>query len=110
VRAVFHYRCLTYVYEVHSQVDVYVYQVNEFEKEALFRRVHNVYEEHHEGLNRITDVGYRLYYSADQHGQSHLWCSKGWLFVFRTLSKADQGPFIRKYLNATTAREEQNLQ
>ncbi len=85
-----------------DRIEVFVFEVNDLEKEALYGRVHDAYEDSQDGYQRITDVGYRLYYSSSQHGQNHLWWSKGWLLVFRTLSDSDQEQFIHSYYKATT--------
>lgn len=85
-----------------DEIEVFVFEVNDLEKEALFERVHDVYENEQGSFKIISDVGYRLYYSSSQHGQNHFWWSKGWLLVFRTLSDTDQEPFIKSYFKATT--------
>jgi hypothetical protein len=85
-----------------DRIEIFVFEANDLEKEALFGRVHDAYEESQGSYKRITDVGYRLYYSSSQHGQNHLWWSKGWLLVFRTLSDSDQERFIESYFQATS--------
>jgi hypothetical protein len=86
-----------------DRIEVFVFQTNELEKEALFGRVHETYEDIQEGFKRITDIGYRLYFSSDEHGQNHLWWSKGYLLVFRTDGDWDQEQFIDNYFKATSA-------
>jgi hypothetical protein len=88
-----------------DKIEVFVFQANDLEKEALFGRVHETYEDSQGGFKRITDVGYRLYYSSSQHGQNHLWWSKGVLLVFKTDSESDQEHFIETYFQATTVPE-----
>ena len=86
-----------------SQIDVYLYYVSELEKEALFGRVKEVYEDEDEGLKRITNLGYRLFYSSSLNHQNHLWWMKGWLLVFRTHDSEDREAFVKSFLEATSA-------
>lgn len=88
-----------------SRIDVFVYRATELEKEALFRRVSDVYEEQEGGFKRITETGSRLYYSSAQHHQNHFWWMEGWLLVFRTDDSEDQEPFVRKFLQASSAKK-----
>ena len=92
------------VYASHDQqVRVHVYQASKLEKEALFRRMEDVWEDHDGGMQRRTNVGYRLYYWSSKHRQNHFWWMSDWLIVFRTDRSEDLEPFIRAYLAATTA-------
>ena len=86
-----------------SRIDVFVYHATELEKEALFRRVDDVYEEQEGGFKLKTEMGYRLYYSSSQHHQNHFWWMKGWLLVFRTDDSEDREPFVKKFLQTTSA-------
>lgn len=88
-------------------IDVYVYQVTELEKETLFGRVKDLYDEGegHQGARQITSLGYRLFYDSSEHAQSHLWFMQGWLFVFRSSSGEALEPFIMAYLKAIEAEE-----
>jgi hypothetical protein len=88
-----------------DRIEIFVFEANDLEKEALFGRVHDAYEESQGSYKRITDVGYRLYYSSSQHGQNHFWWSKGWLLVFRILSDSDQEHFIESYFETTSESE-----
>lgn len=87
-----------------SRIDVFVYQASELEKEALFQRVDDAYEEQAGGFKRKTNMGYRLYYSSSRHHQNHFWWVKGWLLVFRTHDSDDRGPFVKDYLQTTSAQ------
>jgi hypothetical protein len=89
------------VYRVGAHdVDLFVYQVTNLEKEALFRRVEDVYRDDEEGYKRLTKMGYRCYYGSSKHHQNHLWFLKGWLFIFRSDAGEDQEPFVKDYLTA----------
>ncbi|MFT5301834.1 MAG: hypothetical protein ACI87E_002879 [Mariniblastus sp.] len=86
-----------------GQIDVFVFRATELEKEALFRRVSDVYEEQNGGLKMKTEMGYRFYYSSSQHHQNHFWWTKGWLMVFRTNDSEDREPFVKKFLQTTSS-------
>ncbi|WP_298868358.1 hypothetical protein [uncultured Gimesia sp.] len=88
-------------------VDVYVYQVTELEKEALFGRVQDIYDEGEgkSGMRQMTNMGYRMFYDSSEDDPSYLWFMKGWLFVFRTSSEDDLEPFIMAYLKGIEAEE-----
>ncbi len=85
-----------------DRIEVFIFEVNDLEREALYGRVHDAYEDSHGGYKHISGAGYRLFYSSSQHGRNHFWWSKGWLLVFRTLSDSDQEQFINSYFEATT--------
>jgi len=86
-----------------SRIEVFVYRATELEKEALFRRVDDVYEGQEGGIKMKIEMGYRLYYSSSQHHQNHFWWMKGWLLVFRTDDSEDREPFVKKFLQTTSA-------
>jgi hypothetical protein len=84
-----------------SRIDVYAYQVNELEKEALFKRVHDLHnKDYGTGVKRITTLDYRCYFSSPRHHQNHLWWMKDWLLVFRTRDAEDREPFVKSFLQA----------
>ena len=80
-----------------GQVDVFIYQVSELEREALLRRVDDAYESSKAG-RRITKTPYRAYYSSPEFHQNHFWWMKGWLFAFRSRDEQDREPFVMAYL------------
>jgi hypothetical protein len=84
-----------------GEIDVFVYQASDLEKEAVFRRVHDAYEDEGGGLKRITNAGYRCFYSSSKQGQYHFWWMQGWLLVFHTQDSEDREPFIMEFLRTT---------
>jgi len=85
-------------------IDVYAFEVNELEKEALFERVHDAYEDDQGSLKSMTSLSYRMYYSSSENGIYHIWWAKGWLLVFKTPEDTDQAAFIKAYFRVTTEK------
>lgn len=85
-----------------SKIDVYVYQATELEKEVMFGRVDEVFENQKGGFKSKTSLGYRMYYSSTAHHQNHLWWTKDWLFVFRTTDSTDRDPFAIEFLETSS--------
>ncbi len=81
-------------------VSIYVYRVNELEKESLFRRADDAYEDSPGGSLRTLRFPDRRVCWSSRLGGSYLWWIKGWLFVFRYRTEADMRPFIEDYLLA----------
>lgn len=86
-----------------SRIEVFAYPTSELEKEALFQRLDEVYEEDEGTFKRKTNMGYRLYYNSSQHHQNHFWWTQGWLLVFRTQDSEDREPFALKFFASAPA-------
>lgn len=86
-----------------SQIDVFVYQVSDLEREALFGRIEDTHEDDESSAKLITRMGYRCFYKSTRLQQNHFWWIKGWLLVFRTEDSEDREAFVRVFLKATTA-------
>ena len=84
-----------------GRVDVFVYWANELEKEAIFARV----RESGGRIKTTVQMDYRLYFYSSEHHQNHVWWMKGWLLLFRTEDQDDREPFVRAFLQATSAAE-----
>ena len=85
-----------------SRIDVFVYQVSDLEREALFGRIEETHENDESSAKRITRMGYRCFYKSTRLHQNHFWWIKGWLLVFRTEDSEDREAFVREFLKTTT--------
>ena len=91
-----------------SKIDVFVYQATQSEKEAMFGRIDDVYEQQNGGFKTKTMLGYRMYYWSSAHHQNHFWWTKDWLFIFRTTDSPDRDPFVFDFLNASSDKKPAN--
>jgi hypothetical protein len=85
-----------------SRIDVFVYQVTDLEREALFGRIEDCFDDEDSGSWGLFRSGYRCYYASTAHHQNHLWWMKGWLLVFRTEDSEDREDFVRTFLETTS--------
>jgi len=93
-----------------SRMDVFVYQVTDLEREALFGRIEDISDEEENdeqsGSQFLILTGYRCYYRSTAHHQNHLWWMKGWLLVFRTEDSEGREGFVRTFLETTSQQQE----
>ena len=90
-----------------SRIDVFVYQVTDLEREALFGRIEDTFDDQDSGSKGLIRSGYRCYFSSTAHHQNHLWWMKGWLLVFRTEDSKDREDFVRTFLKTTSQQQQQ---
>jgi hypothetical protein len=101
-----------------SRIDVFVYQVTELEREALFGRIEDTFDDDDDTFDNdvldgearrsgiLVQAGYRCYCSSTVHDQNHLWWMKGWLLVFRTEDSEDREDFVRTFLETTSQQQQ----
>lgn len=88
-----------------SQRDVFVYQVTDLGREALFGRIEKITDDDDDDNRSIYlfQTDYRCCYKTSSD-QFHLWWMKGWLLVFHTKDPKDCEPFVRAFLKTTTSQ------